>query len=72
MLYLVPSLQVPEPTALVEVAYQVYEIVLLKEVRHSLDPQDPRLLEFLFQVPKDDGVLETFQGLFQVHQVLNR
>ena len=39
---LVPSLQVPKPMALVEVAAQVYETVLHKEVCHSLAPRDPR------------------------------
>ena len=67
---LVPSLQVPEPTALAEVSDQVYETVLRKEVHHSLDLQAHRLVEVHVQVPKDYGVLETFQGLLQVRQVL--
>ena len=55
-----------------EVAYQVYEILLREEVRHLLSPQDPRLVEVHVQVPHDDGFLETFQGVLQVRQVLDR
>ena len=69
---MVPSLQVPEPTALAEVADQVYETVLRKEVCHFLAPLDPHLVEVHVQVHKDDGFLETFQGFLQVRQVLER
>ena len=69
---LVPSLQVLEPTALAEVADQVYEIVLYEEVRHSLDLRDPLLVKVHFQFPKDDGFHEKFQGLLQARQVIER
>ena len=65
-----PIHQVLEPKALAEVADQVYETVLRKEVRHSLAPQDPRLFKVHVHVPKYDGFLETFQGLLQVRQVI--
>ena len=51
-------------------ADQVYETVLRKEVRHSLAPQTTCLFKVRVQFPKDNGVLETFQGLLQVRQVL--
>ena len=38
---LVPSLQVLEPTALAEVADQLYETLIPKEVRHLLALWDP-------------------------------
>ena len=63
---LATSLQVPEPMALAEVADQVYETVLRKEIRHLLSPRAPCLVEVHVQVPKDDGFLEKFQGLLQV------
>ena len=47
-----PSLQVKKPTALAEVADQVYDTVLRKEVRHLLALQAPRFFEFHVQVPK--------------------
>ena len=65
-----PSLQVLGLTALVEVADQVYETVLREEVRHLLDPQAPFLVKVHVQVPNGNGVLETFEGLLQVWQVL--
>ena len=67
-----PSIQVLEPTALVEVADQVYKTVLLKEVCQSPALQSPCLVEVNDQVTKDDGLLETFQSLLQVYQVLDR
>ena len=57
------SIQVPEPTALAEVADQVYETVLHEEVYHLLVPRNPHQVEVHVQDPKDDGVLETFQVL---------
>ena len=69
LLELVPSIQVPEPTALAEVADQVYETVLHKEIRHSLAPLAPCLVEVHVQFPKDNGVLKTFHDLLQVRQV---
>ena len=68
----VPSLQVPEPTALAKLADQVYETVLSEEVYHLLSLQVPRLVEVYVQFPKDDGVLETFQDLLQVRKVPER
>ena len=65
-----PSLQVPEPTALAEVADQVYETILREEVRHSLAQQAPRFAEVHVQVPEDNGFPEALQGLLQVRQVL--
>ena len=53
-------------------ADQVYDIVLREEVRHSLALWDLRLIKVRVQVPKDDEVLETIQGLLQVRQVLER
>ena len=67
-----PSLQVPEPTVLAEVADQVYETVIHNYFRHSLAPQAPGLFKVHIKVPKDNGVLETFQGLLQVWQVFKR
>ena len=67
---LVPSLQVPKPTALTEVADQVYETVLCKEVRHTLDPRDPYFVEVHVHSPKYNGVPEEMHGLLQVRQVL--
>ena len=67
-----PSLQVPETTALTEVADKVYETVLHEEVRHLLAPWDPCLVEVHIQVPRDDGLLEMFQGLLQVRRLLKR
>ena len=67
-----PSNQILEPTSMVEVADQVYKIVLRKEVRHSLAPRALRLIEVHVQFPKYNGVLEIFQGLLQVRQVLKR
>ena len=66
-----PSLQVQEPTALEEMVDQVYETVLHEEVHQLLYLWDIRLVEVHIQVPKDDGVLEKFQGLLQVRQVLD-
>ena len=67
-----PRLQVPEPTALAEVADQVYENVLRKEVRHSLDTRDPYFVEVHVQDPKDNGAPEALRGLLQARQVLQR
>ena len=58
--YLVPSIQVPEPMVMVEVADQFYETLLREEVRHLMTPRAPCLDKVHVQVPKDDGVLETF------------
>ena len=66
---LVPSIQALEPTALAEVAYQVYEIIIRKEVLYSLAPRYSCLVETHVQVSEDDGVPEPFQGLIQVRQV---
>ena len=49
--------------ALAVVTDQVYETVLHNKVCHLLAPQDPRLVEVHIQSPKDNGFLETFQGL---------
>ena len=65
-----PSLQVKKPTALAEVADQVYDTVLRKEVRHLLAPQDPLFVEVHVQVPKENGVPEALQGLLQVRQAI--
>ena len=67
---LVPSLHVPKPTTLVEVADQVYETVLREEVRHLLDPWDPRFVKVHVQFPDDNGVPEALKGLLQIRQVL--
>ena len=67
-----PSLQLLEPTVLTEVADQVYETVIYKEVRHFMAPQDPCLAQVHVQALKDNGVLEPFQSLLQVWQVLKR
>ena len=67
-----PSLQVPKPKARAEVADQVYDTILQKEVRHLLDSQDPRSVEVHIQAPKDNGVPEALQGILQVRQVLQR
>ena len=69
---LVPSLQVPKPTALSEVADQVYDTILREEVCHPLAPQDPCFVEFHVQVPEDNGVPEALQGLLQARKVLQR
>ena len=61
-----PSIQVLEPTALVEVADQVYETVLHKEDCHLLVMQAPRFAKVHVQVPEDIGVPEALQGLLQV------
>ena len=70
LLDLGPSLQVPEPTSLAEVADQVYDTILRKEVCHYMALRD--LVEVHVQVPKDNGVLETFQVLLQVWHVMER
>ena len=69
---LVPNLQVPKPTELVEVANQVYETVLHEEVQNLLTPWSPLFIEVHVQVPKDNGVPEALQGLLQVSQMLQR
>ena len=51
-----PSIQVLEPTALVEVADQVYEAVLHEEVRHSLAPQAPCFCELSVQCCLEPGM----------------
>ena len=66
-----PSLQVPEPTVLVEVADQVYENVLRKEVHHILAPRDSHFVKVHHQVSKNHGVPEVLQGFLQVRQVLH-
>ena len=54
LLDLGPSIQVPEPAALAEVADQVYETVLHEEVCHLLDLRDTCLIEVHIQVTKED------------------
>ena len=41
-----------------EVADQVYETVLLKEVHHLLDPRDPCFVEVHVQSPEENGFPE--------------
>ena len=65
-----PSLQVTKPTALAEVADQVYETVLRKEVLHLLARQAPRFIEVHVQVPEENGVPDALQGLLQVRQAI--
>ena len=72
LLDLGPSLQVPEPIAMVEVEYQIYETKLRKEVHHLMAPRATCLVEVQVQAPKDNGFLETFQCLLQVWQVIKR
>ena len=48
--------QVLEPTDLSEVADQVYETLLLKEVRYLLAPRDPCFIKVHVQFPEDNGV----------------
>ena len=67
-----PSLQVPEPTALAKVTDRVYETVLHKEVRHSLDMWNPFFFKVHIQFPEDYGFPEALQGLLQVRQVIQR
>ena len=66
-----PSIQVPDPMALAEVADQVYETLLRKEVYHLLSPQDPRFVEVHVQVSEDNEVHEFLQDLLQIKQVLH-
>ena len=56
--------------ALSEVADHVYDTVLCKEVRHSLDPRAPCFVEVHVQVLENYGVPEELQVLLQVRQVL--
>ena len=67
-----PSLQVKKPTALAELADQVYDTVLYEEVCHSLAPRAPRFVEVHVQFPEENGSPEALQGLIQVRQVIQR
>ena len=49
-----PSLQVTGPTALAEVAGQIYKTVLHNDVRYWMAPQDPRFFKVRIQVYKDN------------------
>ena len=55
---------------LAEVADQIYDTVLHKEVHHLLSPWAPRFVEGHVQVPEEHGVHEGLQGLLQVRQML--
>ena len=66
---LLPSLQVSKPAALSKVSNQVDDIVLRKEVRHALSLRAPCFVKVHIKNPKDNGVLEALQGLFQVRHM---
>ena len=53
------SLQVLEPMALAELVDQIYETVLLKEVRQSLAPWAPCFVEVHVQLSEENGVPES-------------
>ena len=72
LLVLVTSIQVRDPAVLEEVADQFYETVLREEVRHLLDPWDPRFVKVHVQVPDENGVPEALKGLLQIRQVIQR
>ena len=65
-----PIIQVPKPMALAEVADQVYETVLRKDVCHLLAPWAPCSVDVHVQVPEENGFPEALQGILQVRQML--